>query len=404
MMDWLGAAESFERVHGCARGSAASSWRTSVRLSSVRHSNQPQSRAVRDIDRRLQEVTERNITAHRLSLRPSEGLGISLEGLPEVREIENVAVIPIRPESTSAPLSRSRRSPKEAPASSTHALATSVEPPFTIAPALPSPKVSAKKQSVRRLSRHVPSPGPSPSQDVRRRSHQRRSAQFQRRLSKIWNGTHQNLAEPPQHVTWRATVADPVYQSLLDQFGHMEMHRQEVIWELCQTEKQFVQTLCSIHTIFALPLKKGDGSWIQGVPASVARLFDWLEDIARLHSKLATAMHRLQADAINGSDSPIVVRFSEMIAKYIPRLERHLPYLLHFETSTAMIEDMMTAPQNEFGQFIRMQLMAPECGKLPFSSFLLKPVQRLMKYPLFFKVREIPHLDLAPMLKVRNRL
>jgi hypothetical protein len=53
---------------------------------------------------------------------------------------------------------------------------------------------------------------------------------------------------------------------------------------------------------------------------------------------------------------------------------------------TRLIDDMTADSASDFGEFVRMQSSLPECGSLSLSSFLLKPVQRLMKYPLFFRV------------------
>ncbi|KDN45960.1 hypothetical protein K437DRAFT_218434, partial [Tilletiaria anomala UBC 951] len=155
--------------------------------------------------------------------------------------------------------------------------------------------------------------------------------------------------------SWRNIIPDVDYREMLACFGTMEMHRQEVLWELCETEKLFVQSLCGIHGLFALPLKSPSGDWIKGVPASIARLFDWLEDILRLHSKLAVAMQKLRVESSGqGSNGKVIIRFADSIAKYITKLELHLPYLLRFESVIGMVEDMVAAPQNEFGQFIRM--------------------------------------------------
>lgn len=212
----------------------------------------------------------------------------------------------------------------------------------------------------------------------------RTSAQARKRLTAMVATTPLLLVEPPSHSSWRSTLAVEKYEQLLEQWGPKEMHRQEVIWELCETERSFVQALCSIQRVFALPLRTPEGRWINGVPCSVARLFDWLEDILQFHSKVSSALQRARAQ-----QQPLVVQIADSILKYIPRLEVHQPYLVRFETVTATIEEMLRTSDSVFGQFLKMQMLLPECGSMSFSSFLLKPVQRLMKYPLFFKVSSV---------------
>lgn len=70
---------------------------------------------------------------------------------------------------------------------------------------------------------------------------------------------------------------------------------------------------------------------------------------------------------------------------FVVRLEIHQPYLVRFEAVTKMIDDMTADPASDFGEFVRMQSALPECKGLSLGSYLLKPVQRLMKYTLFFK-------------------
>jgi hypothetical protein len=79
--------------------------------------------------------------------------------------------------------------------------------------------------------------------------------------------------------TWRSTISTEEYDSLLAQYGAVEMRRQEVMWELCETERSFVDGLKSVMELFALPLRREQGGWIKGVPIPVSRLLDWATDI-----------------------------------------------------------------------------------------------------------------------------
>lgn len=186
---------------------------------------------------------------------------------------------------------------------------------------------------------------------------------------------------PFSNRTWRSTMSPSEYETLTSRYGALEMRRQEVIWELCETEKSFVAGLCGVIRVFTLPLRTPTGTWIKGVPIAVSRLLDWLQDIVFLHSQISTGL-----EAAREPSFPIVARIADAFLPFVTRLEVHQPYLVRFESVTKAIDDMASDAASDFGEFVRMQSSLPECASLSLSSFLLKPVQRLMKYPLFFKV------------------
>lgn len=185
----------------------------------------------------------------------------------------------------------------------------------------------------------------------------------------------------PSDRTWRATIPDLIYDQISRIHSSEELLRQEIIFELCQTEESFVNGLKGVVKLFSQPLRTSHGKWIAGVPFNVSRLFDSLNDIVYLHSHLVEALRQNKL-----AQGALVLRFASTFMPYVSRLEVHQAYLIRFEGVTREIEDLARKPDSEFGEFVRMQQGLPECGAMTLSSFLLKPVQRLMKYPLFFKV------------------
>lgn len=203
--------------------------------------------------------------------------------------------------------------------------------------------------------------------------------------STIAQQAHEDLGQlPTASDSWRSTLPDHVFASLAKSYGRDEFLRQEVIHELYKTEDSFVSGLKGVVRVFSQPLRTSNGRWISGVPTTISRLLDWLDDIVYLHSQLTAALQDCRY-----AQGHLVYRLAEVILEFIPRLEVHLPYLVRFDAVTHTINDMLVKSDSDFGEFVRMQQALPECGSMSLTSFLLKPVQRLMKYPLFFKVSEL---------------
>ncbi|CAH7677007.1 expressed protein [Phakopsora pachyrhizi] len=194
-------------------------------------------------------------------------------------------------------------------------------------------------------------------------------------ISQSWKNTEQK--------SWKASVGKKNLEFLTKIYGKTEIRRQEIIWELCETEGAFVEGIRRVIKIFVTPLRTPKGTWISGVPIEVAKLLDWLEDIVNLHFGLLNEIE--DSRRLQFFSKGLVYHISELLLSFIPKLEIYQPYLVKFSDVTTAIEDMVLDVESDFGEFVRMQSQLPECEKMGLTSFLLKPIQRLMKYPLFFK-------------------
>lgn len=177
--------------------------------------------------------------------------------------------------------------------------------------------------------------------------------------------------------TWKSTLDLVEYEKLLAERGAGEMKRQEVIHELCETEKTFVASMGSVVKVFALPMRTSSGSWSVGAPTNFRRLFDWLDDIIMVHQQISLALTNQR------TAGPVVEKFADSFQPLVKRLAVHQPYLVQFERIVKEIEVTTKDMSSEFGKFLRARSSAPECGGLSLSSFLLKPVQRLCKVSRF---------------------
>ena len=60
--------------------------------------------------------------------------------------------------------------------------------------------------------------------------------------------------------TWKGTLSVGAYDNLLERHGVVEMKRQDIIWELCDTETSFVKSLKTILRLFVQPLRSNVAS------------------------------------------------------------------------------------------------------------------------------------------------
>lgn len=74
--------------------------------------------------------------------------------------------------------------------------------------------------------------------------------------SRIPPTSHRNnstIAQEPK--TWRKILTDEAYAALLARYDIFEMRRQEVIWELCRSESDFVVLLQTALQLSVQPLR-----------------------------------------------------------------------------------------------------------------------------------------------------
>jgi hypothetical protein len=67
--------------------------------------------------------------------------------------------------------------------------------------------------------------------------------------------SNESSADPAVPKTWRGNLSSSAYQSLLEKHGITEMKRQDIIFELCETEAAFVKSMKFVISNFLAPIK-----------------------------------------------------------------------------------------------------------------------------------------------------
>ncbi|KAG8215735.1 hypothetical protein J3R82DRAFT_7629 [Butyriboletus roseoflavus] len=181
------------------------------------------------------------------------------------------------------------------------------------------------------------------------------------------------------------TVRDQQWQTLerhiLDSYGEVEARRQRLVWEFTESEDSFVTQLQNMMQLFILPLRVRDTRmWVSGIPSDVMKLFDWLDDIVRVHAQLSSTLAARQI-----VDHPRLQIISEVFRGFVPRLETYQPYLVKLEFTASVIDSLIHEGKNDFGDFIKLQEASERCQGWSLEKYLIEPVNRLAQYPEVFR-------------------
>ncbi|KAI0665595.1 Dbl homology domain-containing protein, partial [Trametes maxima] len=184
--------------------------------------------------------------------------------------------------------------------------------------------------------------------------------------------------------SWKSTLSTDVYCALSRHYGPTEMDRQELIYALFTSEQAFVKSARRVVRTILLPLRARDShAWLPGLPADVARLFDWLEDIVNLHGAVAHALSTVTAIWRTGS---IVQRLAGTLKGFVPQFEMYMPYLAKYEGVRDAVRWHAEQDGGEFGEYLRMREREREEGSWSLERLFEEPAVRLRGYLDIFQV------------------
>ncbi|KAG2226298.1 hypothetical protein INT45_005970 [Circinella minor] len=181
--------------------------------------------------------------------------------------------------------------------------------------------------------------------------------------------------------TWRATLG-PEDNELVSSLSAKQIKYQELLHEFIMTEELYLTDLQLVQQVFITDL---ESTW-ENLPEPVQRTFDSLRSIIEFHVAVLADLR----DCQNAQPPLIVGDVVERFRNYIPHIFNvYKEYFAHFGPANDLIAKSLSDPQTAalkaLGSYVQERCLYPECRSLTLQSFLLKPVQRLMKYPLFLK-------------------
>ena len=156
--------------------------------------------------------------------------------------------------------------------------------------------------------------------------------------------------------------------------------------EIRLTEAAYVDDLRAMLTVFVRPARKLD----MLSEKEKAAIFSNIEELLLPAEALLEKLQR---------EGEPVSTIAEAFIGIAPFFKLYCSYCQNYTLALSTLRKLQGA--GPFAEYLASQSARKEAKGLPLEAFLIKPVQRLTKYPLFFhgllKVRAASHTPDAPL-------
>lgn len=186
----------------------------------------------------------------------------------------------------------------------------------------------------------------------------------------------------PSNYVKMTTDSDPSQQwcadlQSLDTMQPMERKRQGYIHELIQTEERYVSDLQLVVEVFQKPMAES-GFLAEGETALI--FVNWKELIMS-NTKLLKA---LRVRKKTGGEKMPVQMIGDILAAELAHMQPYIRFCSCQLNGAALLQQK-TDEDTDFKEFLKKLASDPRCKGMPLSSFLLKPMQRITRYPLLIR-------------------
>eukprot|EP01103_Thecamoeba_quadrilineata_P015392 TRINITY_DN4850_c0_g1_i1.p1 TRINITY_DN4850_c0_g1~~TRINITY_DN4850_c0_g1_i1.p1 ORF type:complete len:790 (+),score=169.57 TRINITY_DN4850_c0_g1_i1:57-2426(+) len=149
--------------------------------------------------------------------------------------------------------------------------------------------------------------------------------------------------------------------------------RNEAINELLETEYSYVDDLTCVVEVYLNGMKESNLVQKQHISA----IFSNIEMILNINKEFASEFKKASLLP------PPQQNFGEIFLKLAFFLRMYTQYTVNQERSLQTIRELKTQP--EFSRFLEECQRNPQCRGSTLTAFLIKPVQRICKYPLLLR-------------------
>ncbi|XP_024147733.1 intersectin-2a isoform X2 [Oryzias melastigma] len=208
----------------------------------------------------------------------------------------------------------------------------------------------------------------------------------------------------PTNYVKMTTESDPSQQwcadlMTLDTMAPPERKRQGYIHELIQTEETYVEDLELVLEVFHKPMSESG----RLTEAEMATIFVNWRELIMCNLKFLKALRTRKKTG--GENMPIQL-IGDVLASELAQMHPYICFCSCQLNAAALLQSK-TNNQPDFKDFLRKIATNYRCKGMPLSSFLLKPMQRITRYPLLIKniLENTPesHADHAPLREALER-
>lgn len=173
---------------------------------------------------------------------------------------------------------------------------------------------------------------------------------------------------------WHETVD----LSILDKLDKQEKMRQELIYELIYTERDYVKDLEFMTDFYIMPLRNPANNIIpeREREAFIRTVFGGVSDLLRLAKSLSEALTLRQQQ-----QKPVVDSVGDVLLQYVGNFDPFIKYSGN-KVFASFEHERQQQVNMKYARFLEAIEKKPESRKQDLSSFLIKGVQRPARYQL----------------------
>ncbi|XP_060769787.1 intersectin-2a [Neoarius graeffei] len=186
----------------------------------------------------------------------------------------------------------------------------------------------------------------------------------------------------PTNYVKMTTESDPSQQWCadllsLDSMSCEERKRQGYIHELIETEQTYVQDLELVLEVFYKPMAESG----RLTEAEMSMIFVNWRELIMCNTKLLKALRVRKKTA--GERMPVQV-IGDILSSELSHMQAYIRFC-SCQLNAAALLQQKTDASPEFKLFLKKIATNYRCKGMPLSSFLLKPMQRITRYPLLIR-------------------
>lgn len=174
-----------------------------------------------------------------------------------------------------------------------------------------------------------------------------------------------------------------VPKEVAEQVSDKEKKRQEIIFEIMYTERDFVKDLEYLRDFWMRPLRNGTGTGPSPIPEHrrerfIRVVFGNILEVLAVNSRLSEALNARQ------KESHVVKAIGDIFLQYVPKFEPFIKYGANqLYGKNEFEKEKRHNPM--FAKFVDETERMKESRKLELNGYLTKPTTRLARYPLLLE-------------------